>query len=192
MKNTREIFLITIIPFDIGLEEFSFNNDLIQLILDNGIQSEKIMLLYHKSNVFDHNSNGFNHNLSHNSYDIGIQVHGSPGIIIGIISAVIFVIFGIWLCCCRGKVCSRPVGQQPYQQFQDSDIEGDDHQQSGAGYPPPQQPDNGYLLQQHPNAGYPPQQYPGYPPSYPGAVNEPSFADSSNDYNKQPAFNPNA
>ena len=40
----------------------------------------------------------------------------------------------------RGKVRSRPVGQQPNQQFQDSDIEGDDRQQSGAGYPPRQQP----------------------------------------------------
>ena len=60
----------------------------------------------------------------------------------------------------RGKVRSRPVGQQPNQQFQDSDIEGDDRQQSGAGYPPRQQPDNGYPLQQHPGTGYPPPQQP--------------------------------
>ena len=73
---------------------------------------------------------------------------------IGLIVVVIFVI-----CVCRGKV--RPsVGQQPYQQFQDSDIEGDDHQQSGAGYPPPQQPVYSYPLQQHPSTGFPPPQQP--------------------------------
>ena len=73
-------------------------------------------------------------------------------------------------------------------------------QQPGASYPP-QQPSAGYPPQQHPGASYPPQQQPGagypppqqqYPPSYPGTENAPSFANSSNDYNKQPAFNPNA
>ena len=66
-------------------------------------------------------------------------------------------------------------------------------QQPGAGYPPQQQPGAAYPPQQQPGTGYPTQQqYPGYPPSYPGAENAPSFANSSNDFNKQPAFNPNA
>ena len=67
-------------------------------------------------------------------------------------------------------------------------------QQQPAAVYPPQHPGASYPPQQQPGAGYPPpqQQYSGYPPSYPGTENAPSFADSSNDYNKQSAFNPNA
>ena len=67
-------------------------------------------------------------------------------------------------------------------------------QQQPAAVYPPQHPGASYPPQQQPGAGYPPpqQQYSGYPPSYPGTENAPSFADSSNDYKKQPAFNPNA
>lgn len=62
-------------------------------------------------------------------------------------------------------------------------------------YTPQQHPGTGYPPQQQdPGTGYPPQQqqYPGYSPSYPGTEILLAFANSSNDNNKQPTFNPNA
>ena len=91
-----------------------------------------------------------------------------------------------------------PVQQQPgadlHPSYQQVTAGYPPQQQSGTGYPQQQQTGAGYPPQKQPGAGYPPpqQQYPGYPPSYPGTENAQSFANCSNDYNKQPAFNPNA
>jgi len=68
--------------------------------------------------------------------------------------------------------------------------------QAVAGYPPPQQQSAmGYPPQpQYPQAGPPTSGYPQYPPPYSGPAmeNAPPLATKSNDYNQQPAFNPNA